>query len=562
MKKLLLFVIAMFVATTTFAQVEEVTITTIGTGTTEEEATLQALRSAIEQTFGTFVSSNTSILNDNLVKDEIVSISKGNVKEYQKLAVLDLGNGSFSVSVKATISINKLISYAKSKGSAVEFEGQSYFANLKLLKLKASATEKAYAIMVKQLTEMAKDMFDFELTIGEPTRVTIDGEDRYMFLGVVDVLSNATSTNFFNLYASTIKELCITKEEFELCLRENSLDMVSSTDVYWEDINWRTKNNVPTMEDLEGWLKPYDLGCEIFDMDSDDINSYKRLKFLNGTIDEIGYFNPICVLKEVEANNFKFTCHDNVDRLFEESFDGKKNFYLLIPENKLIQYDAVIRSAIELALIRYRVVEIGNVNNYYQYHYTLGLFDESAYSWRGWDDKKININFTHSLYSNLFQEFRGYYNDWTSRGQDRDLYDPYSLNFTHKSSFISRFASQEIKIPKTLTPKEEWAQMRGKYKGPTHEIAYESRIVTSQRIYIGIKASDMEQFKGFEVQTDGFKKYTEGWCKALTPLLTEKEIIKINDNEMIIKNKKNNEVVKKIVREKIPNGWRFTSTKF
>ena len=60
MKKVLLFISVIFFTAATFAQ-DEVTLTVIGTGENEEKATLQALRSAIEQTFGAFVSANTTI---------------------------------------------------------------------------------------------------------------------------------------------------------------------------------------------------------------------------------------------------------------------------------------------------------------------------------------------------------------------------------------------------------------------------------------------------------------------------------------------------------------------
>ena len=43
MKKLLSFVAAVLFAATSFAQVDEVTLTVIGTGVNEEQATLQAL---------------------------------------------------------------------------------------------------------------------------------------------------------------------------------------------------------------------------------------------------------------------------------------------------------------------------------------------------------------------------------------------------------------------------------------------------------------------------------------------------------------------------------------
>ena len=90
MKKLLSIVAAILFAATTFAQVDEVTLTVIGTDVNEEQATLQALRSAIEQSFGTFVSANTTILNDKLVQDEIVSVSRGNVKLVESIGQVHL----------------------------------------------------------------------------------------------------------------------------------------------------------------------------------------------------------------------------------------------------------------------------------------------------------------------------------------------------------------------------------------------------------------------------------------------------------------------------------------
>lgn len=234
MRKLLSFVAAMIIAATAaFAQVNEVTLTVIGTGVNEEKATLQALRSAIEQSFGTFVSANTTILNDAFVQDEIVSTTTGNVKEYKKLAVATLPNGQVSVSIKATVSVNKLISYAKSKGSRAEFAGSTYAANVKLAQLKASSAKKVYDLMVQQLEKLAKDMFTFELKInGEPKLCKNERlGDVYAFNYSVDIMSNMASTNFYNVYYNTIKELKLTKEEAMLCAN-NKIEMIDITDPY------------------------------------------------------------------------------------------------------------------------------------------------------------------------------------------------------------------------------------------------------------------------------------------------------------------------------------------
>ena len=149
-------------------QIDEVSLVVSGTAENEEQATLIALRNAIEQTFGTFVSANTSILNDELVKDEIVSISKGNVKSFDKLSVNVLPNGQTSVSLMANVCISQLISYAKSKGSSAEFAGQTFAMNIKLMELKEKNTVSAYLNMCAQAELLADAAFDYGVEILEP----------------------------------------------------------------------------------------------------------------------------------------------------------------------------------------------------------------------------------------------------------------------------------------------------------------------------------------------------------------------------------------------------------
>lgn len=65
---------------------KEITLTVSSDGPTKDDAIKNALRLAIEQAYGVFVSANTTILNDDLVKDEIVTISKGAIKEYSLIS--------------------------------------------------------------------------------------------------------------------------------------------------------------------------------------------------------------------------------------------------------------------------------------------------------------------------------------------------------------------------------------------------------------------------------------------------------------------------------------------
>ena len=103
-----------------------------GTGQTKEEATQNALRSAIEQAFGTFVSANTEVLNDELIKDEIITISSGNIQSYEELSYTKNESGLFEISVKAVVSINKLVEFAQSKGASTELAGSLFVNNIEI----------------------------------------------------------------------------------------------------------------------------------------------------------------------------------------------------------------------------------------------------------------------------------------------------------------------------------------------------------------------------------------------------------------------------------------------
>ena len=222
MKKVLFFFVAILFVTTSFAQVNEVKTTALGTGMDEEQATKQALRNAIEQTFGAFVSSNTTILNDRLVQDEIVSVSNGNIKDFKKLAVSHLSNGRVSVSLEATVSINKLISYAESKGSRAEFAGEAFSYEVKLMKLRAKETQNALNLMVQQLDMIAKQMFDFKLVLGDPCatptwKKNYSDKSNYYFNSTIEVYGNEGSTDFANLLTNTLLSLKLSDNDVKLC---------------------------------------------------------------------------------------------------------------------------------------------------------------------------------------------------------------------------------------------------------------------------------------------------------------------------------------------------------
>jgi len=153
-----------------FAQ-EQVTLTVNGNGKTTEQAQLIALRSAIEQAFGTFISSNTQIVNDELIKDEIVSLSSGTVSDFQVLSEIQLPDNTWSNTSSVTVSIKKLTSFCESRGITIEFKGGLFGANIKLNELAKKNEEKAINHLTETAILMFETSFDYSVANGNPEKV-------------------------------------------------------------------------------------------------------------------------------------------------------------------------------------------------------------------------------------------------------------------------------------------------------------------------------------------------------------------------------------------------------
>lgn len=199
---------------------EDITLVVSGTAENQQEATLVALRSALEQTYGTFVSSNTKILNDEVISDEIVSVSKGNVKKYEVIDVRQINDGTCSVTLKVTICLSKLVSYANSKGVVAEFDGNSFATDMKIMELREKNTLAAFKHMCKEIVELSKDAFDFRITMKNPVcgnyidRWGRKTEEEGFLINIeIDACANQTTSQIYSLVSRTINSLKLQPEE-------------------------------------------------------------------------------------------------------------------------------------------------------------------------------------------------------------------------------------------------------------------------------------------------------------------------------------------------------------
>ena len=199
MKRSVSIIVLMFCLFSFGLQAQDVTLISTGEGATKELAIRNAQVAAVEQAYGVYVSGNTKILNDELIRDEVIQIKRGNIKNYKILSEALLGNKTWSVILETTVSTDKLLKFAESKGAVCELAGKTFAANLKLYRLHVSNGAEAMKYLYGLLGTIAPKIYDYKLNLGEPI---VYKSDVYIPVAV-DCITNDNYETFIELYNST-----------------------------------------------------------------------------------------------------------------------------------------------------------------------------------------------------------------------------------------------------------------------------------------------------------------------------------------------------------------------
>ncbi len=193
---------------------KDVTITASGSGKTLEDAQQSALRSATEQAFGAFISSKTEMFNDQVVADQMASVSSGNIKSFEVLNQDQLPDGRWGVTLKAIVSVDKLTSFVQAKGITIEVKGGMFAINIKQQLLNEQGEIKAIAEMVGLLHEPMQISFDYVIKSGDPK--SLDAESKNWEIPLeVTATCNKNIDFCANYFQKTLSALSLTTAEVE-----------------------------------------------------------------------------------------------------------------------------------------------------------------------------------------------------------------------------------------------------------------------------------------------------------------------------------------------------------
>lgn len=282
MKKYTLLALCFVFFGSQFAQTSEKTVllTVSGQGSSLDNARQSALRTAIEQAFGTFISAKTEILNDEMVSDQITSVSAGNIQSFEILNEAQLPNNNWAVTLKALVSVDKLTSFVQSRGVEVLIKGGLFSLNIRQQLLNEKGEINAICELIGVLHEPMQTAFDYTINNGEPK--SLDDESKNWIIPIeVMTVANGNLDICMDYLQKTLSSIALTPSEVESYknLNKKTFPVVIVSDGVKKIIHFRKAKSI---EVLLGFIHNWEFYIMLFEVsDGSKISNYynTNLKF-------------------------------------------------------------------------------------------------------------------------------------------------------------------------------------------------------------------------------------------------------------------------------------------
>jgi hypothetical protein len=281
LKSIIITVLFVFSQQIVFSQEDKtVTLVVSGQGATQDEARQKALRGAIEQAFGTFISSKTEILNDNLVKDEIVSVANGNIQKFDVVNETLLPNNVYVSTLNATVSLLKLTTFCQSKGINSEFKGGLFATNILMQELYEKNEFIALKNIIEILKNVANNSFDYNILTKDP----ISNNGNWNIPLQINVVANKNFLQIPSFLSNTITNISLSTDEVANYSKLNkptfpiTFASIDNKGIYY----LRNQNSIQLIIDFVYSLSQsivnfeIDNGVEKFDLEKYNTSSYYR----------------------------------------------------------------------------------------------------------------------------------------------------------------------------------------------------------------------------------------------------------------------------------------------
>ena len=197
-------------------QAQDISLVVEGIGDSKANAIIDAQRNALRASYGEFVSSNLTTLNNQLTKNENVNLVSGTIKDFK---VISESENDFAIPpivevlMSVTVNKGKLVSFAKAIGDNVEIQGSLFGAEIRQQEINKNNE----AIAMDHLARKAETMsafFDYEISVSSPVRSPVN-EDDYFIYSTLSLKTNKNYRNLTSTVLDTISQVAMKPSEVE-----------------------------------------------------------------------------------------------------------------------------------------------------------------------------------------------------------------------------------------------------------------------------------------------------------------------------------------------------------
>lgn len=208
-KTIILFLITVF-SINIYAQENIVSLITTGTDSNNDKAVNKALRNAVEQAFGSFLVSKSTLVNDQLASDEILTVSSGNIVSYEVVSTItNPDNKEVTATVNSKVSLVKLKSFIESKGIEVDFKGKLFAQNIMMQEFYEQSETKALKELYSLMKEFNNKCFDYDVQTKEP----IKNSDKWTIPLIVSASINENFSILKDNLIKTLQNISLNREQ-------------------------------------------------------------------------------------------------------------------------------------------------------------------------------------------------------------------------------------------------------------------------------------------------------------------------------------------------------------
>jgi hypothetical protein len=359
-------------------------LTVSGRGASKDSAILTALKSAINQGFSSFITTNTKIINDSLINDEVVQMSNGTINKFTILTSDSISNNDYSVVLKVLMAVNRMNDIVKSKGIESELDGAEFAFNQKLRILNDQNELKTLKSTLDIALSLFKKSIDYKVIAFDPI-ASVDKSSNWEVPVNIDFQFNQNIKLFSSYLYNNFIKLSLTFSDFQnykkLGLRNN--------------IKLLAIGPIPMLSYSEEVLSRKNRGLNT--PGPDDVNNlFTTLVFHNNKK----------IIKQFDGKKEKFNEKEIIDflqtcKLFNYSTSIDSIYYFIRPSNIFSYYTPFIyfRNEESIKLINDFLIQINT--ELFNFTVSNGLNSYNIKNIVGTSskyDKLTKINTTHSKF--------------------------------------------------------------------------------------------------------------------------------------------------------------------